>query len=356
MGAGAGQQYAAVHAQVRALYSTLLTNETWATLCEAPNFSSLLGLLKETVYGSYLSEVEERLLTPRRVIYQANKHLAEAFQAILYLLPDAGRQLITQLYRRYEVDNLKALLRGIETGTPWDSVRYFLFPFGPFGLLPAQHIAESASVTAAVELLHETPYYDILNHAMKRYTSEQSLFPLEVALDLEYWRELWQDVNYLPNIYRTQLQCCVGTLLDVTNLMWAIRYRVNHNLSEEEIINYTLPFGYLVNDEDIRAIAAGMDIAHILERIYPELEGVAGMLKEPRMGLPQLETQLLRHIVATSRDAFLGYPFHIGVPVAYLLLAELEMQDLTVLVEAKATHTPPEAFRPFMLTACCGTA
>jgi V/A-type H+-transporting ATPase subunit C len=356
MGSGAGSQYAAVHAQVRAFSSTLLTDETWTALCEASDFATLLGLLKETVYGPYLNEVEEHALTPRRAIYQANKHLAEAFQAILYLLPDAARQLITQLYRRYEVDNLKALLRGIETGASWDSVRYLLFPFGPTTLLPAEHIAEAATVAAAVEQLNGTPYYDTLNYAMKRYTAEQSLFPLEVALDLNYWRELWQDVNYLSNVYLPQLQHCVGTLLDVTNLMWAIRYRVNHNLSEEEIINYTLPFGYQVKDEDIRAIAAGMDITHILTRLYPDLEDVGALLKEPRSGLPLLEAQLQRRLAAMSREVFLGYPFHIGIPAAYLILAELELQDLTVLVEAKATQTPIEGFRPFLLTTPCSVA
>jgi hypothetical protein len=35
----------------------------------------------------------------------------------------------------------------------------------------------------------------------------------------------------------------IGSLLDMNNLMWAIRYKVYHKLSEEELINYTLPFG-----------------------------------------------------------------------------------------------------------------
>jgi len=46
----------------------------------------------------------------------------------------------------------------------------------------------------------------------------------------------------------------------VNNLMWVIRYKIYHQLSEEEVINYTLPFGYRVRDEDVRAIAAGADL------------------------------------------------------------------------------------------------
>jgi hypothetical protein len=43
--------------------------------------------------------------------------------------------------------------------------------------------------------------------------------------------------------------------MDMNNLMWVIRY-VYYQLSEEELINYTLPFGFHVRDEDVRAITA----------------------------------------------------------------------------------------------------
>ena len=345
-------EYATVHARVRAMYSMMLAPETWTELCEATDFAALLNLLKGTVYAPYLAEVEDEKLTPRRTVYQVKKLLADAFTIIARLVPRSSRPLVTQFYRRYEVDNLKALIRGVETGTSWERVRYVLFPLGSFTVLPAESMMEAEDVGAAVEQLRGTPYYDTLAHAMERYTAEHSLFPLEVVLDLAYWRELWRDVNQLPNSDRTPGRRVVGSLLDASNLMWAIRYRVSHHLSEEEIINYTLPSGYLVHDEDVRAIAAGADIAQVMARVYPSLGDVSPLLKEPQRGLPQLEAQLLRHVAQECRAAFVGYPFHVGIPMAYLLLAELEIQDLTVLVEAKASHMSDERFRPFLLVGC----
>ena len=63
-------------------------------------------------------------------------------------------------------------------------------------MFPAQLMMESANIGTAVELLADTPYYGILSHAMQRYSNEQSLFPLEVALDLDYWRKLWDYVSH----------------------------------------------------------------------------------------------------------------------------------------------------------------
>jgi V/A-type H+-transporting ATPase subunit C len=344
--------YAALQARVRAMYSTLLTPQLWAELCEAADFGSLIELIKRTAYGPYLMSVADNLLTPRRAVYQIKQRMADTYFTVIGLAPTNTRPLLTQLYRHFEIDNLKAVLRGIVTGASWDQVLYVLFPLGPMTVLPAQRMVEAGNMEAAVDLLRGTPYYDTLSHSMQRYMAEQSLFPLEVALDLNYWRTLWQDINQLTDQDRTQALRIVGSLVDMNNLMWAVRYRVYHNLSEEEIINYTLPLGYRVQDENIRAIAAGADIAQVVTRLYPELTGVDALLQEPQRGLPELELQLQRYVAGQCEMAFAGYPFQVGIPLGYLILTEWEIQDLTVLVEAKSAHIPAEQLESHLLRGC----
>jgi V/A-type H+-transporting ATPase subunit C len=347
--------YAAVHARVRAMYATMLSPGMWTRLCEASDFAATINVLKETVYDPHLIAVADTALTPRRAVYQIKGHLAEVCMTVIRWVPGHAYPLLLQLYRLFEVDNLKAVLRGIVAGASWDRVRYVLFPLVPLTVLPAQAMVESGGVSEAVEQLRGTPYYDTLSHAMGRYTAEQSLFPLEVALDLAYWRELWRDINQLPRQDREQALHLVGSLVDMNNLMWAIRYRVYHHLSEEEIINYTLPFGYRVQDEDIRAIAAGADISQVVEHVYPDLTDSSALIQElsdSRGGLSRLERRLQRLIAQRCQAAFAGYPFHIGIPLAYVLLSELEIQDLTVLIEAKAAQLPAADYQPYLVVGC----
>jgi len=338
--------YSVIHATVRALYSTMLPPETWDALIQAHDFDAVLGILSKTVYGPYL-EIERQALTARRAVYQTKRHLADVYEKLVRLAPDPGRQLLLQLWRLYEVDNLKATLRGVETGASWDQVRYLLFPMAKYtALTPAEmeRMVQSGDVARAIERTRATPYYNTLTHALERYQAEQNLFPLEVALDLDYHRGLWESINQLTGTDHEQALRIVGTVLDVENLLWAIRYRVYHHLSEQEIINYTLPLGYQVCDEDIRAIAAGASIASVVKRIYPNVDGLEGLSEQTGAGLTTLELALQRHIVNMCRAVFVGYPFHIGIPVAYLLLNEHEIRDLTVLVEAKASHLATETF------------
>jgi vacuolar-type H+-ATPase subunit C/Vma6 len=186
---------------------------------------------------------------------------------------------------------------------------------------------------------------------MRRYSAEQNLFPIEVALDLAYWRRLWAEAKKLTGQDREQATKIIGALLDMNNLMWAIRYRVYHRLSEEEIVNYTLPFGYRVQDSDIRAIAAGSDIAATINRIYPGIPDVNALLENPQTGLPRLEVLLKRQLIKQCLAAFVGNPFHIGIPLAFLVLSDIEVQDLIVLIEAKSSDMPEEEYRPFLLRA-----
>ena len=347
--------YAAIQARVRAMCSMLLTSPVWADLCEAEKFNLLIESIRPTAYGPYLGCVEPDLLTPRRAIFQIKQRLAETYLSVIRLAPGSTRALLTQLYRHFEIDNLKAVLRGIVTGVAWEQVLYVLFPFGPKTVLPARRMMEAGSIEAAVDLLRGTVYYDTLAHSMERYVAEQSLFPLEVALDLTYWRTLWRDVNQLPSGDHIQALRIVGSLVDMNNLMWAIRYQVYHHLSEEEIINYTLPFGYRVQDEHIRSVAAGADIAQTVTRLYPQLTNVDALLQQPQRGLPELGLQLQRQVAEQCRTAFAAYPFHVGILLGYLILTEWEIQDLTVLIEAKSAHMPIEQFESHLLVGC-GTA
>lgn len=341
--------YAAISARVRAMYSSLLSPQDFARLSDAPDFSTLITQLKQTAYGPYLENLKEKDMTPQKVDSAIKGRLADSYYSVIHMAPEHARSLLKHLYRYFEVQNLKAVLRAIITDPSWERVQDVLFPMGTMTVLPAQAMVEAGSVAAAVELVQGTPYYETLSFAMKRYSAEQNLFPLEVALDLYYWRQLWQEAKKLQGQDREQASRIIGSLMDVNNLMWVIRYKIYHGLSEEEVINYTLPFGFRVRDEDVRAIAAGADLASVVGRVFPGIPDLNALLEEPRAGLPKLEIELKRRLMQQCLAAFTGNPFHIGIPLAFLVLSELEIEDLTVLIEAKSSQMPEDEFLPYLL-------
>lgn len=339
--------YAGVNATTRALYSQLLAPQTRQLLAQARNLDALVTTLTTTAYAPYLS-IDRQALTPRRVVYQLRWHLAQGYDKLIRMTPKPGRTLLIQLWRLYEVDNLKATLRGIATGASWNEVLHLLSPMArhiTLTLNDMQRMLESATIARAINRIRHTPYYETLLHALERYEAEQNLFPLEVALDLDYRRAIWQAIHNLKGVDHEHALRLVGTFIDADNLLWAARYRVYHQLSTQEVINYTLPFGYQVRDEDIRAIATSdagdsATIIEVIRRLYPDLEELDSVT--PQRWLAALERALNRRIARLCHKAFRGDPFHIGVPVAYLILLEYELRDLTAIVEAIASGLPVE--------------
>jgi len=348
--------YAAISTRVRAMYSDLLSPQDMVRLSDAPDFPALVGLLKTTPYGKYLTGLKDNELTPRRAVLQIKHRLADSYSSVVQQAPEQTRPLIRQLYRYFELGNLKAVLRSIQTVSSWNSdvpawdrVKEVLFPFGTSSI-PAQAMVDTGNIASAIDLLRGTPYESTISFAARRVSTEQSLFPLEVALDLDYWRRLWAEARKLSGKDREMAVKIIGSLLDMNNLNWVIRYKIYHKLSEEELINYTLPFGFRVHDNDVRAIAAGSDIASVISRIYPSLANeVTAWLEKPQAGLPKLEHALKQQVMKQCIAAFIGDPFHIGIPIAYLLLSDFEVQDLIVLIEGKSFNMADEEYRPLLL-------
>ena len=318
--------------------------------------TAFIEAFKKTPYGNLPRGLQDEREPIAELASSLRKDLANEAASVIRATPGDARRVVAKLHRRHEVNNIKAALRGIATtrqdndqAAVWTRIQPLLFPLGDFSSLPLEQMTEAGGIAAAVELLKGTPYHEPLAFALKRYSAEQSLFPLEVALDLAYWRGLWQEAQKLSGEDRRQAARVVGTLIDANNLMWAIRYKVYKQLSEEELINYTLSIGYRVRDSDIRAIAAGGEIAAVVSRLYPELGDVMVLQDDLKADLPQLETELKRAMAKRCLAAFLGNPFHVGLPLAYLVLHDLEVQDLTTLIEAKTTAADANEYKPFLL-------
>jgi len=344
--------YSAANATVHALKSYLLPAEMWSALTQVEDVEAIFAALSKTIYGPYLAvQVDE--MTPRRAAYQIRWRLADIFEKLIDLVDEPGRLLLIQIWHEFEVDNLKATLRGIESHASWDQVRHLLSPMRRFiTITPAvmEKMVNAGDIAQAIETIRDTVYYDTLVHALARYEVEGNVFPLEVALDLDYYRALWQSIQRLEGLDHTYALRLVGTVIDVNNLLWAIRYRVYHHLSEQEIINYTLPFGYKVQDQQIRAIAAGADIASTVRQVYPDIGTMDQVIDQPGPELIQLERDLQRKIVKECRAVFLGNPFHVGIPIAFLYLNEFEVRNLTTLIEAKSSHMSAQACASMLVT------
>lgn len=349
-------RFAAPSARVRGLYSRLLSNETWDALLAGDSLPASLSILRDTDYGATIATVEQTgRLSLERLERRLVARAAENTRRAMRLTRGAVRRLIHVWWQHYELENLKAVFRGIDQGLGAQEIERFLVPLGEVGGLPWDALIHEAGVSGLVDRLRDTHYINPLRNAFPLYERNRSLFPLEIALDIRYYRDLAAAIDDLGGADEADARRVFGTWLDILNILWAFRHREYYGLSAEEIVNFTLWRTDRTDANLVRRIALGADPQEIVDEVFGagriDVAGTGGPgAPGPREArLPALEMALTRYWWGLARREMGGYPFTLGAILGYLVLEETEARDIVTLLEAKAMGWDPDLIQQHLV-------
>jgi V/A-type H+-transporting ATPase subunit C len=348
-------RYAAANAGVRSQVAQLLPPGTWGALLAASDLDDVVSILSATPYRDTLLPTAGAGVEPEQIERALNTALSHASRRPLKFLHGSERALLDWLWRRFEVDNTRIVLRAVTSGSVSPRVVASLIPLGTASGIAWDALLHAKSVADLIGQLQATYYGAIyaaaLSEALDRYRHEGGVFVLEVSLELMYFHRLQRLLDDLSGGDRHDAEQLVGTMLSVENLLAAFRYRIYFNLSPEEIVGYTLQRGLRVDSEIVREIAAGAAPVDIVRRLWgdrlPGMAGIAAM--SPREALPALELAFRRYRHGMAWEALEGYPFRLGAVLAYEALLEDEVHDLIAVVEGTAAGWPEEQVHPYLI-------
>lgn len=343
---------AGANARVRGLRGRLLSDEQWDELVRAEDFPSALKVLAATSYGETLGPLAgETDLMLRRV----ERHLWAASAANCWragaLLVGRARTLFQVWWQHWELENLKTVFRGVHHGLDHETVRELLIPLEHRPTLPWDTLLHETTVMGLIDRTEGTHYINPLRNATPAYLRDGTLFALEVALDIRYYRDVAQAIKRLGSADRAPARLLLGTYMDILNVLWAYRYRIYYGLSAEEIVNYTLWHTWHTDANLVRDIALGASPREIVERIWGSWRVDVSLLEglPERQMLPILETILERYWRGLAIKAMRGYPFGVGALLGYVILDELECRDVVRALEGKAIGWPPARIREVLV-------
>lgn len=339
-------RYAAANARMRGLYSQLLDESSWHQLVAAENFDAAISLLRTTTYGDIITELEQGggLALEQLERGLAGRAAADCRKAMAFASGGA-RALMEVWWRHFELENLKALFRGFDQNLAPSTIGRFLIPLGDDSTLPWESLLREHSIPSLIDRLADTTYISPLRAALPIYQRDRSLFVIEIALDIRYYRDLAAAIKDLKGSEHKAASRILGTRLDMLNILWAFRYRVYYGLSVEEIVNYTLWQAVRTDANLVRDIALGADPKSIVVRVWGEgtvdLSPFDDAKNEAQMVLV-LELALQRYWWGLAKRELAGYPLGLGCLLAYLVLEETEVRDLVTLLESKGMGWEPE--------------
>ncbi|MEJ2287957.1 MAG: V-type ATPase subunit [Deinococcales bacterium] len=313
-------RHAATQAQARARLPGLLALPTWQALLEQGDVAGIAARLQDSAYGGELPTEPAALERRLTAVLAEETHVAATFTW------GALRALLVAYGRRFELANVKTVLRARHHGIPWERCAVVMIPL-PRSTVPWRTLLEAPTTEAVARLLEGTPFARPLTTVLEQQ-GDATPFRFEVALDLAYFQDLVRRIERLSGRDGQRARTFLGGWIEVENLSWAFRYRRLAGLTPEETVNYTLHRAFGAGLEAVRRVVTGASVTDEAARLgyavdadAPEDEALAAL--ERAAGQARTEA---------AERVFQGAPFDLGAPLALLTLRETDVHDLVTLI------------------------
>ena len=341
--AGSLSKYAFINAKLRARISQLLPDEMFGQLAKAPSLDAALALLRDTPFsgleGIYASTGDLKLAE-----LDLLKSEIELYRSLRQHLHPNSKQVVDALLCRFEIENLKNAIRvyfdrKIRHRSVETSIHYVLHD-QVIHPIPTDLICNAESLDEIAGLCDGTPYARIIQKYAHTVEQEKSLFRMEVGLDLHYYRSLVDAINSLDSRDRTIALRLIGVEIDLQNISWIIRFKKFYDLPLEAILATLIPGGLNLNRAIIDELYRAHNVAGVLQGFvegkYPGLSTLLSAQTSGSTARLMLIQRILDEIRRYEVQRIMGgYPFTIGIILAYFVLKGDELKKIRTVLNAK---------------------
>jgi V/A-type H+-transporting ATPase subunit C len=344
-----GKDYGYSNARVRGMKSRLLGLAFFEDLMEAPDIRNVITTLAETEYGS---DLEQELLhgrTAQQVDEALKDNLVRTYQTVLGMLEGQGEYIVITLLGRWDLFNLKTIIRGRHLGMTSEEIAGSLMPAGQLSEIDLEALAGSQDVRAVIDTLATwgSPFAEPLNRAREAYVSEGDVAALELALDKHY--ATWAHARLSRRGQNYELAKRILSIqIDIINLMTAMRLQ-KADVSEIEVERFFLHGGIDVHEKLFLELTGLSDIDEMLDRLKGTPYGQAledAAVHYVEVGsIAVFERALEDYLMRRAVKMGVGDPLGVGVVISYLWAKHNEVQNLRIIVKGKSVGMPRDRMR-----------
>jgi V/A-type H+-transporting ATPase subunit C len=321
-----------VNARVRGLRSRLLPEGFVGEQVDVEGFAALSTALAQSPYARDLEEARG----DHGPLAAVDAALARNFVRVTRLLLDASsgaaHELIALLLRRYDLANLKAILRGLHAGRTADETMVAVLPAGSLNASVLRAMAGAADAAAAGQVLAiaRHPLAEAFRKAAAAYREYGDLMGFEVALDRAFYAQWVADAERLPA--PAGFRRWAHAEIDATNLRTALKLRGRPG----DAGGY-----FLAGGRDLTPAAYARVAALPEGEPLPKLAGVLGPVSGAT-DAAEAEARLIGALDGILRRLSLD-PLDVGLVADYLRRKERETARLRLLARGKYYGVPRAA-------------
>ncbi len=321
--------YAYLNARVSILAERLLSEAQIATLLKQP-----LGtpLKKDSSKWKILQDLLKDNTIDHALIEQAwLMRMITDFQVLTRPLSGTARELLMYWFRKWDMANLKTIVRGRIAGLEPDAISALLIELGPLTALPIEQLLRTEDIGELLRRLEKTPHGSIARQVRRVFEKNHQQISIDATVDRHYLLGFVQRVRILKESQSPYLLPLVSILMDRFNLLWLLRYRFVYDLSAAETYYLLVPTPYQLNRNRLRYLvelnSLSEVLAHLPEPLYTllfEADSLFSITQRLTM-----ETRRIAELILKLQ------PFTLAKVFAYILLREMEMRRVMAIIKGK---------------------
>ncbi len=256
-------------------------------------------------------------------------------------LSGSARDLLAYWAHRFELGNLKTIIRGKMASQPQQAIEAQLQDMGRFTSLPISELLQSDSTAELLRRLEQTPYAEIAHQARHLLEQGEQLFALDAALDRRYFAGLARRGSTTDESSVQLLRSLVGSIIDRVNLVWLLRYRYAYNLPAAQAYYLLIPASHRLQPQRLQQIAQCASFEEAIAALPAPFDSIlAGVTNTTEVTL-RLEKESWR--IATH--ALNHSSFNVARALAYMMLRERDLRRLRAIVRGRNMQMPPAMIR-----------
>lgn len=344
-----GRDYGYANARVRGMRSRLLTPHVFEELMATSDLNKIISRLLDTEYGPDIETTIIHGRTPAAVDEAFRANMVGTFQKVMGFLNAEAYDLVGTLLGRWDLFNIKSIIRGKHMHLQPESIEDGLYAVG--ALTPAElHVlARLEDIRAVVDTLvtWESPYAEPLRGNLAAYGEARNLAALELALDRYYssWAAKRLSGRRANAVLARRI---LGLQVDSINLLTIFRL-LRNDIGDVDPDSFYLPGGAHVSEELFSSMTGLSDVDEVLDALKStpyarQLESVIATFVEEG-SLSVFERALEDYVMRKALDCGRGDPLGVGITIAYLWAKQNEITNLRIIVKGTAVGMPPDRMR-----------
>lgn len=338
-------KYAAINTKVKAMEKQLLTDSDYLKMIELPEIASIVDYLKAETFYQHLmtADLGEDIGALEGVL---KKYLFTQYEKLFHYFYGDDKKFFKILFMRYEIENIKVFLRMIIRKESLQRISDHIIIPEAYSSIDYTLLNDARTLDDIISGLEGTEFEKIIQ-MFKDEEEDKLMFYMEMNLDRLYFKKLYSHSKKLGGENSRAIVEIVSRNIDMLNIQWIYRGRRFYKISQEELLNYSLPGGKHFKYDQLKEMCYKENLSEIEAMIRTSAYGV--LFEDVPDFEIFLERSMERYIYKYFNQLRLSYPMTMVEPLVYMHRLEYEIRDLITILEMKRYHLKGEEGKRFLV-------